>query len=76
MHKKKTSYNIGKILQQTENLRSHSFFSHVDRSSIDFLLGLSNLSVEYQNLLETKMSLGIEEVLVTIQTLKQKAQGV
>lgn len=46
------------------------------RSSVDFLLGLSNLSIEYQTLLETKMPLGIEKVLVTIQTLKQKARGI
>ncbi|MCL6229802.1 hypothetical protein M4Z11_04185 [Bartonella sp. G70] len=75
-HKKKAYYNIGKILQQTENLKSYSFSSPVYRSTFDFLLALSNLSFEYQSLIETKISLGIEEALVTIQALKQKAQEI
>ncbi|WP_438721444.1 hypothetical protein [Bartonella rochalimae] len=75
-HKKEAYYNIGKVLQQTENLKSYSFFSPVYRSTVDFLLALSNLNFEYQSLLETKIPLGIEEALVTIQALKQKAQEI
>ncbi|OPB29450.1 4-hydroxy 2-oxovalerate aldolase [Bartonella sp. WD12.1] len=75
LHKEETYYDIGKLLQQGENLQSHSFFSSVHRSSIDVLLALNNLSVEYQALLESKIPLGVEEVLTTIQALKQDLQG-
>ncbi|WP_455477515.1 hypothetical protein [Bartonella sp. B41] len=75
-HKKKTHYDIGKVLQQAENLKSHSFFSPIYRSFVNFLLALNNLSVEYQALLETKTSLGIGERLATIRTVKQTTHGI
>ncbi|WP_273756183.1 hypothetical protein [Bartonella sp. MM73XJBT] len=73
LRKKEAYYNVDQVLQQTEKLKSQPFFSSVYRSSVDFLLALNNLSVEYQALLEAKIPLGIEEMLVTIQNLKQKA---
>ncbi len=74
LRKKEPFYNVDKIEQSIENLKS--YFFHLYQNSYDFRLALNNLNVEYQALRENKMSLGLEEGLITIETLKQKVQEI
>lgn len=68
-----TNYNIPAILEQTDILQNQDFYKTPTHHPIDLILAFNNLSVEYQETLESRLHDGIANAFQAAQHLKTKA---